>query len=88
MVEVKEHIDYPIVAKTHPSMYLMHKYWARKPHNVVAKYIERYTEEGDVVNAFACVNYAHGWLDAGARLGVLDTGGDDQLSPYCDLRAL
>ncbi len=38
-----------------------------------------FKERGDVVNAFACVNYAHGWLDAGARLGVLDTGGDDQL---------
>lgn len=38
-----------------------------------------FKESGDVVNAFACVNYAHGWLDAGARLGVLDTGGDDQL---------
>ncbi|MCJ2541291.1 MAG: DUF357 domain-containing protein, partial [Candidatus Thermoplasmatota archaeon] len=24
---------------------------------------------GDLVSAFACVSYAHGWLDAGARLG-------------------
>lgn len=24
------------------------------------------------VNAFACVNYAHGWLDAGARIGIFD----------------
>ncbi len=36
-------------------------------------------EDGNLVNAFACVNYAHGWLDAGARLGVFDVGGDDQL---------
>lgn len=34
---------------------------------------------GDHVNAFACVNYAHGWLDAGARLGVFDVGQDDVL---------
>ena len=34
---------------------------------------------GDYVNAFACVNYAHGWLDAGARLGLWDVGGDDVL---------
>lgn len=34
---------------------------------------------GDFVNAFACVNYAHGWLDAGARLGLFDVGGDDRL---------
>jgi len=35
--------------------------------------------EGDGVNAFACVNYAHGWLDAGARLGVFEVGEDDRL---------
>jgi hypothetical protein len=35
--------------------------------------------EGDLVNAFACVNYAHGWLDAGARLGLFDVGRDDVL---------
>jgi hypothetical protein len=35
--------------------------------------------EGDFVNAFACVNYAHGWLDAGARLGLFDVGRDDVL---------
>ncbi len=25
-------------------------------------------DKGDYVNAFAAVNYAHGWLDAGARI--------------------
>jgi len=34
---------------------------------------------GDLVNAFASVNYAHGWLDAGARLGLFDVGLDDRL---------
>ena len=38
-----------------------------------------FREEGNLVNAFACVNYAHGWLDAGARLGIFDVGGDDKL---------
>jgi adenine-specific DNA methylase len=38
-----------VIAKTHPPIYLMHKYWARKPHNVVARYIEYYTDPGDVV---------------------------------------
>lgn len=32
-----------------------------------AKYFE---DKGDIVNAFAALNYAHGWLDAGARIGV------------------
>jgi hypothetical protein len=30
-------------------MYLTHKYWARKPHNVVADYIEHYTRAGEIV---------------------------------------
>ncbi len=44
-----EQINYATVAKPHTSMYLMHKYWARKPHNVVSEYIENYTKEGDIV---------------------------------------
>lgn len=43
------HINYAVPPKTHTSMYLMHKYWARKPHNVVGEYIEHYSAEGDVV---------------------------------------
>lgn len=43
------HINYPIVAKTHPPMYSMHKFWARKPHNVVSEYIEYYSKKGDIV---------------------------------------
>ena len=35
--------------------------------------------KGDLVNAFACVNYAHGWLDSGARIGLFDVGCDDRL---------
>lgn len=38
-----------------------------------------FAQKGDRVNAFACVNYAHGWLDAGARLGIFDVDGDDVL---------
>ncbi len=37
-----------------------------------------YTKK-DFVNAFACLNYAHGWLDAGARLGLFDVGHDSVL---------
>lgn len=38
-----------------------------------------FARKGDLVNAFACVNYAHGWLDAGARIGLFDVAGDDKL---------
>lgn len=38
-----------------------------------------FKEKGDLVNAFAAVNYAHGWLDAGARLGLFDVDHDSVL---------
>ncbi|MBR9699041.1 DUF357 domain-containing protein [Candidatus Woesearchaeota archaeon] len=31
-----------------------------------------FAEKGDKVTAFAALNYAHGWLDAGARLKMFD----------------
>ncbi len=34
-----------------------------------AKYFK---EKDDYVNAFAALSYAHGWLDAGARIGLFD----------------
>ncbi len=34
-----------------------------------AKFFEK---KDDFVNAFAALNYAHGWIDAGARLGIFD----------------
>lgn len=40
---------------------------------------EHFFEEGDYVNAFAALNYSHGWLDAGARLGVFDVDHDSVL---------
>ena len=33
---------------------------------------KHFREKGDVVTAFAALNYAHGWLDAGARIGLFD----------------
>lgn len=44
-----KHIEYALVAKGHSPMYVMHKYWARKPHNVVSEYIKNYTVESDIV---------------------------------------
>lgn len=31
-----------------------------------------FEKNGDIVNAFAALSYAHGWLDAAARLGIFD----------------
>jgi uncharacterized protein len=38
---------------------------------------EHYRKKGDLVTAFAAVNYAHGWIDAGARIGLFVAGPDD-----------
>ena len=43
--------------------------------DMIERYIkdaEHFEKEGEKVNAFAALNYAHGWLDAGARLGLFD----------------
>ena len=43
--------------------------------DMIRRYIsdaEHFREKGDIVNAFAALNYAHGWLDAGARIGIFD----------------
>tara|TARA_Y100000310_G_scaffold17671_1_gene17437 strand:- start:6265 stop:6546 length:282 start_codon:yes stop_codon:yes gene_type:complete len=38
-----------------------------------AKYFQ---EKKDFVNAFAALNYSHGWLDSGVRLGIFKTKND------------
>ena len=38
---------------------------------------EHFERQGDRDRALAAESYAHGWLDAGVRLGILDGGGDD-----------
>lgn len=43
--------------------------------DMIKRYIsdaEHFKQEGDKINAFAALNYAHGWLDAGARIGIFD----------------
>ncbi|MGI0141022.1 MAG: DUF357 domain-containing protein [Thermoplasmata archaeon] len=38
---------------------------------------EHFAGQGDPERALAAVSYAHGWLDAGVRIGLLDGGNDD-----------
>ncbi|MDR0523801.1 MAG: DUF357 domain-containing protein [Candidatus Methanoplasma sp.] len=50
--------------------------------NMAKSYYEdarHFSEGGDLVTAFAAVNYAHGWIDCGARIGLFDARGDDAL---------
>ncbi|HKS59163.1 MAG TPA: DUF357 domain-containing protein [Thermoplasmata archaeon] len=42
-----------------------------------------FRERGDLPRALAAASYAHGWLDAGVRLGLLDGGDDDvRFTPF------
>jgi len=41
-----------------------------------------FRDKGDWVNAFAALNYAHGWIDSGVRLKVFDVD-DDSLFTVC-----
>jgi DNA modification methylase len=43
------HIERAIPPEAHTPMYNWHKFWTRKPHNVVAEYIEQYSEPGDII---------------------------------------
>ena len=38
-----------------------------------------FKDDGRWVDAFAALNYAHGWLDAGARLGLFDVQHNSEL---------
>jgi 16S rRNA G966 N2-methylase RsmD/predicted RNA-binding Zn-ribbon protein involved in translation (DUF1610 family) len=45
----KAPIQRSLVPASHPPHYLMHKYWARKPHNIVRAYIEHFCDPGGIV---------------------------------------
>ena len=38
-----------LMAKTHPNEYLIHKYWARKPSNILKDYIDTFFKQGDTL---------------------------------------
>lgn len=40
---------------------------------------EKFLADGALADAFACANYAHGWLDAGVRLRLLSITGNPEL---------
>ena len=55
--------------------------YAKEIIEMVSNYLsdaKHFQSKGDFVNAFAAVNYAHGWLDAGVRLDIFNVK-DDKL---------
>ena len=54
---------------------------AREIIEMVSNYLsdaKHFQDKEDFVNSFAALNYSHGWLDAGVRLGIFDVK-DDKL---------
>jgi len=50
--------------------------------DMVRRYLDdskHFMQKGDYVRALSAINYAHGWLDASARLGLLDVDHDSDL---------
>lgn len=55
--------------------------YAKEIFDMVENYLsdaKHFEKNNDFVNAFAALNYAHGWLDAGVRLEIFDVK-DDKL---------
>ena len=63
LVEVKEHIVEGRESEAREIVEMVSNYLSDARH---------FEEKGDWVNAFAALNYAHGWLDCGVRLRVFD----------------
>jgi len=40
---------------------------------------QHFEKEGKLLTALAAYSYAHAWIDAGVRLGLLDGKGDNEL---------
>jgi len=40
---------------------------------------KHFLEQGDLVRAFGAINYAHAWIDAAVRIGLMDGHNDDRL---------
>ncbi|RLF93277.1 DNA methylase [Thermococci archaeon] len=45
--ETKETTNH--TAKSYTGIYAMHKYWSKKPYNIIREFILRYTEKGEIV---------------------------------------
>ena len=40
---------------------------------------KHFLESGDLVRSFGAINYAHAWIDAAVKIGLMDGHDDDRL---------
>lgn len=69
-VKFNENVEIDVVKSAKDFLDMAQRYFDDAKH---------FRDRGDFVTAFAALNYAHGWLDAGARLKLFDVGGDSEL---------
>lgn len=62
-----------LAAETHPAAYMLHKYWSRKPHNVLAAIFAEFPNRGVFVDPFCGSGVA---LSEAATLGFNCVGAD------------
>ncbi len=69
-------------AKTAPSKLLKSEEVAEIYYDMAQRYTadaDIFAKKGMIVEAFAALNYAHAWLDAGAIVGIFDVDKDNVL---------
>lgn len=49
IVEDKKHKEISHQAKSYTGLYALHKYWGKKPYNIMADFIKKYTSPGEIV---------------------------------------
>ena len=57
--------------------------YAKEIIDMVSNYLsdaEHFKKKNDFVNAFAAINYAHGWIDSGVRLDIFDVKNDKRFA--------
>jgi hypothetical protein len=75
LVEVKEHIAEDKDIQGDEIIQMVSNYLSDARH---------FEKKEDFVNAFAALNYAHGWIDCGVRLKVFEVT-DRDLFTVCDV---
>jgi hypothetical protein len=80
-IEKYKNLTKKALEKAKKSVIAGKEFYAKEIIEMVSNYLsdaEHFEKKGDFVNAFAALNYSHGWLDAGVRLDVFDVD-DDKL---------
>jgi uncharacterized protein len=68
LVTIEPDLDAQARAAAHGVLDMAKRYYSDARH---------FRAKGDLVTAFAAINYAHGWIDCGVRVGLLHGDPED-----------